>query len=138
MKRFVFNFHHEENRASENGAAVVYFFQLVPKEDDPKFDYQYEDDWYEFLGNMEEYGVHDLATSDDELIGYHSDEVKPQDQPIVVQKWHDHFASLGLQPGEIQMLGYEEYHARFGMLIPAWDDKKNCLTYREPKIGTNI
>lgn len=112
MKRFIFNFHHEDNG---DGNGVVHFFEIVPKEDDPHCECSESQEWLDFVGGtMEFYGVHDFCTSgDDELIGYHSYEIKLSDQETVIQKWHDFFTLHGFQPGVPEVLDYEDYNSRF-------------------------
>ena len=136
MDRFVFNFHHEEN---EGETGVVYFMSVEPKypDKDKSLDWGMENEWCDIAGTLEEYGVHDVSYSPDsgERMGYHSYEITPADQPIVMQKWHDVLTELGFNPGKIEMLDYECYHARFNMMVPDWDEEKNCLIYREPRCG---
>lgn len=117
MKRFLFNFHHEDNGG---GDGVVHFFEIVPKADDPQCHCSENQEWLDFVGGtMEFYGVHDFCTSgDDELIGYHSYEIKLSDQETVVKMWHEFLAENGFQPGEIQVLEYDAYLTKFGMQHP--------------------
>ncbi len=132
MKRFMFNFHHEENEGEDG---LVYFFEITPKADDPTLEESSEFEWLDFLGNMERYGVHDFTATGDELVGYHSYEIKLADQPSVVEQWRKFMADGGYQPGEIEVLEYEAYHARFGMKVPDWDAEANRVIYREPRVG---
>jgi hypothetical protein len=61
-----------------------------------------EDNWYEFLGEMEGYGVHDFCTSGwAEIVGYHTYEIRLDKRDEVMNKWRDYIVNHGYECGPI-------------------------------------
>jgi hypothetical protein len=61
------------------------------------------DEFFEFLSEMEDYGVHDLGYSPDtEIVGFCSYEIEETNIPIVMENWREYFISLGFTCGPIE------------------------------------
>lgn len=64
-----------------------------------------DDEYFEFLGDMEDYGVHDFCTVGEyEAVGFSSYEVESEKYMEVMEKWHKFFADHGLGVGPITQL----------------------------------
>jgi hypothetical protein len=105
-KRFLFEFYYEEQ------PETVYTFTLTGPgkmflaED-------FDEHHLPFCEQMEDYGVHDFGTtSNDEFIGFGSYEISLTDQPIVVEKWREHFVKMGYVVGDTEIMSRAEYEAK--------------------------
>lgn len=112
--RFVFGLHHSDYK---DDAEYTYWF---PFTDETQIDLinKMNDEEDDVLGKseeLEEFGVHDFATSGDyELIGYHSYEIEYHNWLMVVNEWRNFFISKGIACGEIVMMPSADYETQFG------------------------
>lgn len=58
--------------------------------------------WYDFLGDMEGYGVHDFSTTGyGEIVGYHTYEIRLDKRDEVMNKWREWISNHGYECGTI-------------------------------------
>jgi hypothetical protein len=92
MKPFVFYFRFYD---AATGATANKGFAALTDRDWTAF--SQEDLFLDFWSDMEQYGVHDWASSPDErveAVGYNSYEITPENRETVLQKWHAWVSAL--------------------------------------------
>jgi hypothetical protein len=112
-KRFCFEFQREFHNPDDN-SIVVYYFTVMGSEDLFEKYSSESDDVIFFVGDMEEYGVHDFcADPATEWTGYYTYEIKKEDELTVINEWRDQIARWGFELGPTHVVDYEEYEKLF-------------------------
>ena len=114
-KIFVFTFSPWETPGEPEEDKRGFVISFKNKEELDKFaDWTVEDTegtWYDFLGDMEGYGVHDFCTTGwAEIVGYGTYEIRLDKRDEVMNKWRDYIIANGYTCGPILTgLKYEDW-----------------------------
>lgn len=114
--RFVFGFTHEDYQSQDpDGIVKLFMFTSL---DEARYETLVElcegDEVLDFSDETEQYGVHDFVTiGQEELIGYTSYEVEPQNTDKVMELWHKFFADHGVEVAAIETYTYTDYISQY-------------------------
>lgn len=113
-KKFMFEFgHFDEKNDTETITNYLFdFIDMTDEEIQTLYDKSMDGFAYEkFVGEMEEYGIHDFFGTDEILHGFDSSEIDPKRYLSVVKKWQRYFTNVvGLKTGPIYKIdGKIEY-----------------------------
>ena len=111
-KRFSFEFQRHFHNPDDESIVNYYFTVTAPPELFDKY-HSETDDVIFFVEEMEQYGVHDFACTDQEYLGYYSYEIKQSDEPTVIDKWRAQLESWGFVLGDTLCVDYDEYQQMF-------------------------
>lgn len=102
-KIFVFDFYPWDFKDEPKNDKRGFTISFKSMQDLAKFEYwMEEDDWYDFLSDMESYGVHDHSTSGfKEIVGYTTYEIRMHERDEVMEKWREHFIAHGYECGPV-------------------------------------